>query len=381
MVDAFSQIRIRGMELGNRFMRSATHDTSADESGAVTDKSISIYKRLGEGDIGLIVSGYTFVSAQGQAFQGQYGAHTDEMLPSLRRMVEAVHSGGGKIALQIVHAGRAGLNAPYLRDKGIVSLAPSKLKGSKFPHREMTTDEIEAIIKDFGAAAARAREAGFDAVQLHGAHGYLLSQFLSPLTNKRTDIWGGSPENRRRFHIEVVREVRRWVGGDFPLLIKLGIMDDAPGGTTLSQGIDAAREMTAVGVDAVEVSFGIGGDFMQRVVGKEAAPDNERPWFRERAAALKAAVSVPVGLVGGIRSFNMAQTILNAGEADIISMCRPFIREPKLISRWLAGDRRPARCITCGKCYNLLVGRQDVLDSYCWQEFRSKGTSGIPGIL
>lgn len=377
MVDAFFPIRIRGMKLGNRFMRSATHDTSADESGAVTDKSISIYKSLGEGDIGLIVSGYAFVSAHGQAFQGQYGAHTDEMLPGLRIMVEVVHSGGGKIALQIVHAGRAGLYAPYLKDKGIVSLAPSKLKGSKFPHREMTSDEIEAIIKDFGAAAARAREAGFDAVQLHGAHGYLMSQFLSPLTNKRTDIWGSSPENRRRFHLEVVREVRRRVGDDFPLLIKFGIMDDAPGGTILSQGIDTAREMIAAGIDAVEVSFGIGGDFMQRVVGKEAASDNERPWFRERAAALKAAVSVPVSLVGGIRSFEMAQTILNAGEADIISMCRPFIREPQLIKRWLAGDRRPARCITCGRCFTLLVGRQDVLDSYCWQESRSKGASGI----
>lgn len=375
MVDAFSPISIRGMELGNRFMRSATHDTSADESGAVTDKSMSIYKRLGEGDIGLIVSGYAFVSAHGQAFWGQYGAHTDEMLPSLRRMVEAVHSGGGKIALQIVHAGRAGINAPYLKDKGIISLAPSKIKGSKFPHREMTTDEIEAIIKDFGCAAARAREAGFDAVQFHGAHGYLMSQFLSPLTNKRTDIWGVSLENRRRFHIEVVREVRRRVGHDFPLLIKFGIMDDAPGGTTLSEGIDTAREMIAAGVDAVEVSFGIGGDFMQRIVGKEANPDNESPWFRERAAALKAAVSAPVIVVGGIRSFDMAQAILDAGEADIISMCRPFIREPKLIKRWLAGDRRPARCITCTQCYNLLVERQDVLNSYCWQEFHSKGNS------
>lgn len=374
MMDPFSPIMIKGMELRNRFMRSATHETAADESGRVTEKSISIYKKLGEGNIGLIVSGYAFVSAHGQALRGQYSVHTDEMISGLIRMVKAVHDGGSKIALQIVHAGHAGVISPYLREIGRECLAPSKLKGSEFPHREMTREEIEGIIDDFASATARACKAGFDAVQLHGAHGYLMSQFLSPITNKRTDIWGGSLENRRRFHIEVIKAIRHTVGSDFPLLIKFGIMDDAEGGTTLSEGIDTAKEMVAAGVDAIEVSFGIGGDFMQRVIGKEADPENERPWFRQRTIALRRAVSVPVIIVGGIRSFGMAETILNAGEADIISMSRPFIREPQLVRRWLAGDRRPAKCITCMQCGNLLTRGQEVLDNYCWQEFRSKET-------
>jgi len=368
MADPFSPIAIRGMQLPNRFMRSATHDSSADEWGRATDKSMAIYSRLGEGDIGLVVSGYAYVRADGQALPGQYAAHTDEMIPSLARLAKAVQQGGGRTALQIVHAG---MYSPALKAKGVVCLAPSKVENSEYPHREMTSGEIEAIIEDFGAAAARAREAGFDAVQLHGAHGYLFSQFLSPLTNRRTDDWGGSPEKRRRFHVEVAREVRRRVEDDYPVMVKLGIMDDAPGGASLGEGIGVARAMVEAGVDAIEVSFGLGGDFMQRPVGKQARAENEKPWFRERAAALKRAVSVPVAVVGGIRSFDMAREILDAGDADLISMSRPFIREPKLISRWLAGDRRPARCITCLQCYRLMLGNQDVLDTYCWQEARA----------
>ena len=158
-------------------------------------------------------------------------------------------------------------------------------------------------------------------------------------------------------------------------MIKLGIMDDVPGGTALEEGIDAAGKMVSAGIDSIEVSFGIvgiDGGFMRRVVGKQANPDNEKPWFRERTVALKAAVAVPVAMVGGIRSFDMAQTILKAGEADLISMSRPFIREPKLVSRWLSGDRSPAACISCTKCRKMLAVTEEVLDTYCWQEARSR---------
>ena len=367
MADAFSPISINGMVLENRFMRSATHDGSADGSGTVTRKSLSIYRSLGAGDIGLIVTGYAYVSVHGQALPNQYGVHTDDMIRGLRKMAEAVHEGGGRIALQIVHAG---VNSPYLQGNGAVCLAPSKIEGSQFPQRELSAGEIEAVIQDFGSAAWRAREAGFDAVQLHGAHGYLLSQFLSPLANRRTDSWGGSPENRRRFHVEVIKEVRRRAGRDYPLLIKFGLMDDAPGGVSLSEGIEAAREMVEAGVDAIEVSAGVGGDYLQRTVGRKSTPENEEVYFRQRAAVLKRAVPVPVMVVGGVRSFDMAQAILDAGDADMISMSRPFIREPGLISRWAEGDRAPARCITCNQCGRLLLRGQEVLDNYCWQECR-----------
>jgi len=333
------------------------------------DKGKSFYKRLGQGDIGLVVTGCAFVSEEGRTLPGQYGAHKDGMIPGLRQMADAVHEGGGKVALQLVFGG---LHPTVIKAEGELCVAPSMMEGNEMPHRELTGGEIEAIVRDFGSAAARGREAGFDAVQFHGGHGYIFSQFLSPLTNRRTDKWGGSPENRRRFNIEVIREARRRVGPDFPLMIKFGIMDEEPEGATLEEGIAAAGEMVAAGIDAIEVSAGVGGDFMERVVGKQATPENEKPWFRERAAALKAAVSEPVAVVGAIRSFDMAQTILDAGEADLISMCRPFLREPGLISRWLSGDRSPAKCITCGRCGDLLLTTQEVLDTYCWQESTSR---------
>ncbi len=368
VTDPFSPIGIKGMVLPNRFMRSATHDGTADESGAATEKSLSIYRALGEGDIGLTVSGFAFVSELGQALPGQYGAHSDRMIAGLKQMATAVHSKGGRIALQIVHAGAS---SPYLMSKAIPCPAPSRIEGRSIPHREMTSDEIEAVIRDFGAAAARAREAGFDAVQLHGAHGYLLSQFLSPLTNRRLDSWGGSLENRCRLHLEVIRQIRLQVGRDFPLLVKLGIMDDDPGGTTLAEGVAAAERMVQAGIDAIEVSAGIGGNFFRRAIGKEWTPEDEQPYFRDRTAALKGGVPVSIALVGGIRSLQTARAVLAAGEADIVAMSRAFIREPGLVRRWAAGDHRPARCIVCNQCYRLLSA-PELLQSYCWQEHRSR---------
>ncbi len=333
------------LELRNRFIRSATLDATADETGAVTDASVKIYDGLAAGGVGLIATGYAFVSKHGQAALGQYGIHSDEMIPGLRRLVEAVHRHGAKIAAQIVHAGGA---SSYLFHKGEVLLAPSEIEG-RSPRRAMTEEEIEGIIQDFAAAAMRAREAGFDGVQLHGAHGYLMSQFFSPTTNLREDRWGGNPENRRRFHVETVKRVRAAVGPDFPLMIKFGIMDDVEGGATLEEGIAAIKAMIEAGLDAVEISVGQGGgkNGPIRVFNDEVT---ETAYYRKRAAAAKKAVEVPVALVGGIRSLQTAEDIVASGDADFISLCRPLIREPGLIRRWLNGDTRRATCISCSKC-------------------------------
>ncbi len=341
-VDLFKPYRIGRLELRNRFIRSATHDCTADSSGAVTDASVARYHELAEAEIGLIVTGFSYVSPLGQAMTGQYGAHTDDMIPGLRRLVEVVHHRGAKIALQIVHAG---INSEYLPRVGISSLAVSKRQDMSIPHQEMTHEEIEHIISDFGCAAARAREAGFDAVQLHGAHGYLMSQFLSPLFNLRTDRWGGSAENRRRFHLELIQRVRRTIGADFPLLVKFGVQDDVDGGLAFREGLVTALGMVEGGVDALEISAGIRKG---PPIAKKGDP--ERTYYRERASAVKREVSVPVILVGGIRSLETAQDIVDSGDADLISMSRPLIREPGLISRWQRGDTRSAKCISCLNC-------------------------------
>jgi 2,4-dienoyl-CoA reductase-like NADH-dependent reductase (Old Yellow Enzyme family) len=345
MVDLFEPYRIGRLDLKNRFVRSATWDSSADSSGAVTDESVALYSKLAKGGVGLIVTGFAFVSLLGQAMSRQYGVHTDDMIPGLRRLVQVVHHEGIKIALQIVHAG---INSIYLPRIGVATLAVSSKKEISKAHREMTDVEIEGIISDFATAAMRARKAGFDAIQLHGAHGYLMSQFLSPLFNHRTDRWGGSVENRRRFHLEVVRRVRQEIGTDFPLLIKFGVQDDMKGGLPISEGLETAQQMIAKGIEAIEVSAGAG---LRKAAPVRKRGEPEHVPFRERAAALKREVTVPVILVGGIRHLETAKNIVDSGDADLVSMCRPFIREPGLIARWQRGETWPATCISCHKCH------------------------------
>ena len=175
-----------------------------------------------------------------------------------------------------------------------------------------------------------------------------MSQFLSPLFNHRNDRWGGNAGNRRRFHLELVRRVRQAAGSDFPLLIKFGVRDDQEGGLTLSEGLETVQRMVEEGVDAVEVRAGIGK--APPVGGR--SPTEQTP-YRDRAAAVKRVVSVPVMVVGGICSLEMAKGIIDSGEADLISMCRPFIREPDLVARWHMGKTWPSKCISCLKCHSL----------------------------
>lgn len=342
MPTLFEPVRIGSLELKNRVVRSATWDGMADSQGGVTERSVALYRELGRGGIGLIVTGYAFINPLGRASATQYGIHSDEMIPGLRRLTDVVHREGSKIAVQITHVGIASI---YLRQQGIPLQAVSPLTQAEIPHKVLTDDEIEAIIADFASAARRGVEAGFDAIQLHGAHGQLMSQFLSPLSNRRTDRWGGSSQNRRCFHLEVIKRVRQTIGRDFPLLIKLGIQEETPDGLSLSEGVATAREMEKEGLDAIEISTGGRGS-----VPRISEPELETVYFRDRAAAAKRAVNIPIILVGGIRSLETANEILASGDADLISMCRPFIREPDLLLRWQKGETKPAKCISCNKC-------------------------------
>lgn len=351
----FEPIKIKGLELSNRIMRSATWDATTDDYGAVTNNSVRIYRELGKGNIGLIVSGHAYVSHPlGQATVRQYGIYSDDMIPGLKKLVKAVRNGGdSKFAVQIAHAG---INSGYLISKGFRVTAVSSLPSMERPHHELTEQEILQIIDDFIAAAARAREIGFDAIMLHGAHGYLMSQFLSPLFNNRDDAWGGDPERRRHFHLEVIKGIRKAIGNDFPLLIKFGLMDDREGGLSLAQGIETAQAMIAAGIDFIEVSGGVGN-----APGYIRPGDSDRPLFRKRAAALKKIVKVPVAVVNGIRSYPVANEIVASGDADLVSFSRPFIREPQFVSRWLAGDTSPATCISCSRCFPI-VGRGEPME-------------------
>lgn len=361
MADVFDPITIGGLELQNRFMRSATWDGTAAEDGQVTDHSLALYRALGEGGIGLIATGYMYISELGRAASGQYGIYSDEMIPGLKKLAEVSRRHGSKVIAQIVHAG---VTSMYLPIKGTEMLAMSKLDHIPAPHREATEEDIQIVIDDFATATVRAREAGFDGVQLHGAHGYLINQIASPLFNKRQDRWGGSAENRRRFHIEVTKRIRKAVGGDYPLHIKFGLMDDSEWGMTLDEGIETARQMVAAGMDAIEVSAGVGNDHATLA---PKAGDPETTPFRERAALLKKEIDIPVMVVGGIRTLAAARDIVAGGDADMVSLCRPFIREPGLIARWKNEDTAAAKCISCYQCITS-VSREGILE--CGQERR-----------
>jgi 2,4-dienoyl-CoA reductase-like NADH-dependent reductase (Old Yellow Enzyme family) len=350
----FTPIKIGKLEIRNRFMRSATWDAMAESTGLVSERSRALYHELNTGGIGLIITGFAYVSYPlGQAGIGQYGIYDDDMIPGWQPIIKEAHNNGSKIAMQIVHAG---INSGYLEKKDISLDAVSEIpKLAARPHHEMTDEEIEGIISDFVAAGVRVREAGFDAVQLHGAHGYLFSQFASTIFNQRTDKWGGSPENRRRFPLEVINRMRQALGPDYPILIKFGVQDDREDGMPLSEGLETCRQMVKAGLNSIEVSAGVGSAIARLREGEVS-----KIVFRERAAAVKKAVNVPVAVVNGIRNITVAGDIIESGDADMISMSRPFIREPHLLLRWQKGDNSQARCISCGKCMPIAIKNESL---------------------
>jgi 2,4-dienoyl-CoA reductase-like NADH-dependent reductase (Old Yellow Enzyme family) len=343
MQTLFTETQINGMTLPNRFVRSATWSAMASEDGRCTPKLMNLMKNLAQGGVGLIITGQAYVSQEGQAGQNQLGAYSDELIPGLRNMVQTVHDHGGKIVLQIAHAGLFA----YAKITGKTPSGPSVMeKMVKTPTRELTHHDIQELIEAFGAAAARGREAGFDGVQIHAAHGYLLSQFLSPLLNHRTDEYGGAIGNRARALLEVFRAIRGIVGKDYPVLAKLNSQDFADGGLVVEDSIQVGRMLEDEGIDAIELSGGL-------LFSKEQGPTRTGIISEDREACFKAfkeRLSMPLALVGGIRSFRVAERLVEDGVADYISMSRPFIREPNLINRWRSGDFRKSACISENSC-------------------------------
>jgi 2,4-dienoyl-CoA reductase-like NADH-dependent reductase (Old Yellow Enzyme family) len=223
-------------------------------------------------------------------------------------------------------------------------------------YRAMTEDEIWELIRAFGDGARRAREAGFDAVQLHGAHGYLPSQFLSPFTNRRTDLWGGSLENRLRFHREVCRDIRKKVGEEYPVLLKVGVQDEFPGGLEFAEGSRAAQLLAHWGYDALEISQGLLGERYEGTEFRTRINCLEREaYFRDWCRKITRLVKVPTMMVGGLRTFALMEEVVQNGEADFISLCRPLIKEPGLINAWKKGTLPKATCISCNKCLEALI--------------------------
>jgi 2,4-dienoyl-CoA reductase-like NADH-dependent reductase (Old Yellow Enzyme family) len=355
LMSLFEPYRIKNLEIRNRFVRSATYDGSADKDGRVSERQMSLYAGLARGKVGLIVTGIAYIHSSGRISPYQNSIAHDEDVAGLSRLTGMIHDLGAKIAVQLFHAGR---ETGKVYQKG-PALAPSFVPDDPLftaTHRSMEEHEILEVIEAFGNGAERARAAGFDAVQIHGAHAYLLSQFLSPFTNRRKDEWGGSLENRLRLHREIIRTIRSKVGADFPLLMKLGVEDGFSGGLEFTEGLAAAEILARDGLDAIEISSGLRGpgyehsEFRTGIV----RPDRE-DYFRDWRRAIKQRVDVPVIMVGGLRSFGVAAEVVRDGTADLVALSRPLIREPNLVARWQKGDRRPATCVSCNRCMEALL--------------------------
>ncbi|OPY73229.1 MAG: NADH oxidase [Syntrophorhabdus sp. PtaU1.Bin050] len=349
MSQLFDSKEINGMRIVNRFIRSATWEGLAAEDGSVTPRLTDMSLALVHGGIGLIITGHTYVSREGQATPWQLGLYSDELIPGLAGMVEAIHGAGGKIAIQLAHAGvRA---ASSLSD--LEPIGPSPLAGgSETVGRAMDHRDIDETVEAFARAAVRARTAGFDAVQIHGAHGYLLSQFLSPAFNMRTDEYGGSIENRERFVLKIVEATRKAVGTDFPLLIKINSQDFVPGGFSVEDMLHTSAALQEAGIDAIEMSGGT-FDSGNKNPSRRGKPRKNEPeaYYEETARRYKEQIRTPLILVGGIRTFETAERLIIERTTDYIALSRPLICEPGLINRWKSGDIKPARCISDNGCF------------------------------
>jgi len=370
MPELFEPTEINGMKLPNRFVRSATWEGMAAEDGACTPALLECMTGLSRGGVGLIISSHAYVLRNGQAGPWQLGAYSDHLLPGLLEMTQSVHRHGTPIALQLAHAGFLA----FAHATGEPPMAPSVVEGiSKGEKRQMTETDIQAVVEAFGRAAGRARAAGFDAVQIHAAHGYLLSQFLSPAFNKRTDGYGGTLENRARPLMQVLASVRQAVGKDYPVLVKMNSRDFLEGGLDIQDSVAVGRILQEGGIDAIELS---GGTLVSGKLGPSRPgirSHEKEAYFEDAAKAFKDNVSVPLILVGGIRSLEVAERLLKEGTADYLSMCRPLIREPDLVNRWRAGDRRTAACLSDNMCFEPARAGKGI---YCVTEEKEKERAG-----
>ena len=358
----FQPGRIGPITTSNRIVRAGTSETAALDSGEVTDHLVDLYETLAQKRVGLVLSGHMFCHPRGQYATRQVGIHEDRMLCGLSRLADAVHRHSGSVFAQLAHAGSQS------RVSGNRPLAPSPVPNALTGRMvdAASEEEIQEAVEAFANGASRAVRAGFDGVHIHGANGYLISEFSSPLTNRRTDRWGGSPEARDRFFVEVLKAVRAVVPARMAVTVKVGLQDAVCGGMDLAEGVRRAELLASAGADALEVScnamrlpsdsakqyvaVGPLRAFRDLLLHRLLSPPYPEAYFLEPARLLRKRISKPIILVGGMRTPAIMEGIVERGEADFIALARPFIREPDLVLKLADGRRGPVACTSCNLC-------------------------------
>ena len=357
----FDSCHIGGIDARCRIVRSATFEGKADSQGLPTEKLTHMYETLADGGVGVMITGMMAVSQLEPRQHCQIRIDDDDCIMPLSRMVRGVHDHDGKIVAQVVIMGSSimlpeGENRTIISPSGITEKIGRTIKEST----ALTGDQIKRLISDAGQAARRAKQAGFDGVQFHGAHGYLASKFLSPFFNHRTDAYGGSLENRARFLLDCVREMRRVVGPEYPIWVKLNSADYMKEGSfTFDECKIVSLWLAKAGVNAIEISGGNMSSLPRkgplRAIRRTKEPMYFEPYAKEIAAELKD-TATDVGVVGGFRNWPDMEKVLETTDIAFISMSRPLLRQPDLPNLWKHGDMEPAACISCSRCF----GAEDV---------------------
>ena len=313
-------LTIKSNTLSNRIVMPPMA-TSKAEDGKVTNQLIDYYNEKSKGgNIGLIITEHQYVSRDGMAGKGQISISRDTDIAGLKEIASVIHTNGSKVIAQISHAGSSAplevtecepISASTVENIGLTG------KMGQIP-REMSHEDIHRVVKAFADASKRAKEAGFDGVEIHSAHAYLLNQFYSPLGNKRTDEYGGTIVGRIKIHLEIIKAIRETVGDNFLIALRLGACDYMDGGSTIEDGVYAARKFQEAGVDLLDISGGYNG---------YSRKDTTEPgWFGDASSAIRKEVSIPVILTGGVTDAKDAENLLQEGKADLIGVGRAILK-------------------------------------------------------
>lgn len=329
-------LKIGKLELSNRLAMPPMATRSAGPSGEVSRELLDYYDEKSKGGyIGLIIIEHSFIASEGKASEQQLSISEDSVIEPLKQLSGIIHNNGSKAVMQINHAGASAKREVTGMDAVAPSVVPGLMQklnkeGMHIP-RELSKEEIKGIVKAFGNAARRVKEAGFDGVEIHSAHGYLLDQFFSPLSNRRSDEYGGSVQNRIRIHLEVIEEVKNAVGDDFTIILRLGAADYLPGGADIEDSIIAAEEFEKAGVDILDISGGLIGYNIPGLTGEG--------YFSTLTEAIKKVVCMPVVLTGGITQAQAAERLLAEGKADIIGVGRAILNDSLWAKNAIEGFR------------------------------------------
>lgn len=349
MKEAFKPGSIGNIKMKNRFIRSATWENMTTHDGHMTQQLYKIYKDLAKGGLAAIITGYANIVKEEQPNPGMMGIYDDSFIEGYKKLTDSVHEEGAALIMQLAYGGT---KTKYNLGERII-FAPSDVpeKGTKTQGKPMTKADIDYIVSAFAQAARRAKESGFDGVEIHGAHSYLINQFLSPYYNRREDEYGGSLSNRMRFLLEVYHAVREKVGEGFPVLVKLTASDFFEGGLIFDETRQICKELERVGVDAIELSGNIHGKAKSMTAEVyDGYAIQEEGYFLEYAKVVSNEIDLPLITVGGFSDPQRIEEVLEETGVQYIALSRPLLTEPDLINRWQAGDKAPVKCIRCSKC-------------------------------